>query len=80
MSSLITKITFGAVIVILLSVGGGLIWYTLFYEPAEPAEPTVATSTEELFPIGEGLGETVVGTSTATSTLGVISTGGGVRA
>ena len=80
MSSLITKITFGAVIVILLSVGGGLIWYPLFYEPAEPAEPIIATSTEPLFPIGEGLGETVVGTSTATSTLGVISTGGGVRA
>ena len=80
MSSTIIKILFGLAIVILLSVGGGLIWYTLFYEPAAPIEPIVATSTGPLFPVGEGVVETTISTSTASSTLGVISTGGGVRA
>ncbi len=79
MSSTIVKILFGLAIVILLSIGGGLIWYTLFYQPAPAPVNTATSSPEDLFPVGEEVGVTTA-TSTASSTLGVAVTGGGVRA
>jgi len=79
-SSTIIKILFGLAIVILLSIGGGLIWYTLFYEPVSIPTETASTSPEDLFPVGTEVGGTVATTSSATSTLGLAVTGGGVRA
>lgn len=79
MSSTIIKILFGLAIAILLSIGGGLIWYTLFYQAAPEPVNTATSSPENLFPVG-GEVEVNTATSTASSTLGVAVTGGGVRA